>query len=153
MELFFIFSFECGIVFGKAVFFLNTYSNYLKQPLIPMICFNIEILISCAYLLHFNFLFFAFCLLLIKVVSRTVTGNAGFSDVKTLTVQCWDFRTIHLIFMNKPQYLSTFYMPPDPNSMQSSPDSLLASLQPNSQEYLKQTSLQSVGSDGEGVEG
>lgn len=88
-----------------------------------------------------------------KVVSRTVTGNAGFSDVKTLTVQCWDFRTIRLIFMNKPQYLSTFYMPPDPNSMQSSPDSLLASLQPNNQEYLKQASLQSVGSDGEGLEG
>ena len=44
-------------------------------------------------------------------------------------------------------------MPPDLNSMQSSPDSLLASLQPNSQEYLKQASLQSVGSDGEGVEG
>ena len=119
-----------------------------------MINFNIKILISCAYLLHFKcFFFFAFCLFLIKVVSRTVTGNAGFSDVKTLTVQCWDFRTIRLIFMNKPQYLSTFYMPPDPNSMQSSPDSLLASLQPNSQEYLKQASLQSVGSDGEGVEG
>ena len=96
---------------------------------------------------------FFFCVLLIKVVSRTVSGNAGFSDVKTLTVQCWDFRTIRLIFMNKPQYLSTFYMPPDPNSMQSSPDSLLASLQPNNQEYLKQASLQSVGSDGEGLEG
>lgn len=88
-----------------------------------------------------------------KVVSRTVTGNAGFSDVKTLTVHCWDFRTIRLIFMNKPQYLSTFYMPPDPNSMQSSPDSLLASLQPANQEYIKQSSLQSVGSEGEGSEG
>lgn len=88
-----------------------------------------------------------------KVVSRTVSGNAGFSDVKTLTVRCWDFRTIRLIFMNKPQYLSTFYMPPDPNSMQSSPDSLLASLQPSSQEYLKQASLQPVGSEEEGGEG
>lgn len=88
-----------------------------------------------------------------KVVSRTVSGNAGFSDVKTLTVRCWDFRTIRLIFMNKPQYLSTFYMPPDPNSMQSSPDSLLASLQPSSQEYLKQASLQPGGSEEEGGEG
>ena len=44
-------------------------------------------------------------------------------------------------------------MPPDPNSMQSSPDSLLASLQPHSQDYLKQSSLQSVGSEGEGGEG
>ena len=96
---------------------------------------------------------FVFLLLFLKVVSRTAAGSAGFSDVKTLTVRCWDFRTIRLIFMNKPQYLSTFYMPPDPNSMQSSPDSLLASLQPHSQEYLKQSSLQSVGSEGEGGEG
>lgn len=44
-------------------------------------------------------------------------------------------------------------MPPDPNSMQSSPDSLLASLQPNSQEYIKQPSLQSVGSEVDGGEG
>ena len=27
---FFIFSFDGGIIFGKVVFFLNTYSNYLK---------------------------------------------------------------------------------------------------------------------------
>ena len=44
-------------------------------------------------------------------------------------------------------------MPPDPNSMQSSPDSLLASLQPSSHEYLKQASLQPVGSEEEGGEG
>ena len=44
-------------------------------------------------------------------------------------------------------------MPPDPNSMQSSPDSLLASLQPANQEYIKQSSLQSAGSEGEGSEG
>ena len=86
-------------------------------------------------------------------MSRTVEGSAGFSDVKTLTVRCWDFRTIRLIFMNKPKYLSTFYMPPDPNSLQSSPDSLLASLQLNNQEYLKQSSLQSVGLEGGGAEG
>ena len=74
-------------------------------------------------------------------------GNAGFSDVKTLTVRCWDFRTIRLIFMNKPQYLHSFYMPPDPGSMQSSPDSILASLQPSSQECT------SIGSEGEGADG
>ena len=88
-----------------------------------------------------------------KVVSRTVRGNAGFSDVKTLTVRCWDFRTIRLIFMKKPQYLHSFYMPPDPGSMQSSPDSLLASLQPISQEYSKESSLPSTGSEGNGSEG
>ncbi|KAJ7373757.1 hypothetical protein OS493_011366 [Desmophyllum pertusum] len=88
-----------------------------------------------------------------KVVSRTVRGNAGFSDVKTMTVQCWDFRTIRLIFMNKPQYLHSFYMPPDPGSMQSSPDSILASLQPSSQECMKESSLPSIGSEGEGSEG
>ena len=140
LGLFFIFSFECG-----KVVFLNTYSNYLKTAANSNDQFQHQDL----DLLCLSF----FGLLLIKVVSRTVSGNAGFSDVKTLTVQCWDFRTIRLIFMNKPQYLSTFYMPPDPNSMQSSPDSLLASLQPNNQEYLKQASLQSVGSDGEGLEG
>lgn len=89
----------------------------------------------------------------LKVVSKTVAGNAGFSDVKTLTVRCWDFRMIRLIFMNKPQYLSTFYMPPDPNSMHSSPDSLLASLQPSNQEYMKQASLQSVASEGDRIDG
>lgn len=88
-----------------------------------------------------------------KVVSRTVAGNAGFSDVKTMTVRCWDFRVIHLTFMNKPKYLSTFYLPPDPNSLQSSPDSLLATLQLNNQEYLKQSSLHSVGFEVEGAEG
>lgn len=88
-----------------------------------------------------------------KVVSRTVRGNAGFSDVKTLTVRCWDFRTIRLIFMKKPQYLHSFYMPPDPGSMQSSPDSLLASLQPISQECSKESSLPSTGSEGNGSEG
>ncbi|XP_020624382.1 uncharacterized protein LOC110061862 [Orbicella faveolata] len=88
-----------------------------------------------------------------KVVSRTVRGNAGFSDVKTLTVRCWDFRTIRLIFMNKPQYLHSFYMPPDPGSMQSSPDSILASLQPGSQDGTKEPSLQSIGSEGDGGEG
>ena len=86
-------------------------------------------------------------------MSRTVRGNAGFSDVKTLTVRCWDFRTIRLIFMNKPQYLHSFYMPPDPGSMQSSPDSILASLQHGSQEGTKEPSLQSIGSEGEGGEG
>lgn len=50
--------------------------------------------------------------------------------------------------MNKPQYLHSFYMPPDPGSMQSSPDSILASLQPS-----KESSLQSIGSEGEGSEG
>lgn len=89
----------------------------------------------------------------LKVVSRTVAGNAGFSDVKTMTVRCWDFRMIHLTFMNKPKYLSTFYLPPDPNSLQSSPDSLLATLQLNNQEYLKQSSLHSVGFEVEGAEG
>ncbi|KAK2565460.1 Myotubularin-related protein 2 [Acropora cervicornis] len=88
-----------------------------------------------------------------KVVSRTVAGNAGFSDVKTMTVRCWDFRMIHLTFMNKPKYLSTFYLPPDPNSLQSSPDSLLATLQLNNQEYMKQSSLHSVGFEVEGAEG
>lgn len=84
-----------------------------------------------------------------KVVSRTVAGNAGFSEVKTLTVRCWDFRTIRLIFMNKPKYLSTFYIPPDPNSLQSSPDSLFASLQLNNQ----LSSLHSAGLEGDGTEG
>ena len=88
-----------------------------------------------------------------KVVSRTVAGNAGFSDVKTMTVQCWDFRMIHLIFMNKPKHLSNFYLPPDPNSLQSSPDSLLATLQLNNQDYLKQSGLHSVGFEVEGAEG
>jgi len=55
--------------------------------------------------------------------------------------------------MNKPQYLHSFYMPPDPESMQSSPDSILASLQPGSQEYTKDPSLQSIGSEGEGADG
>ena len=136
---------------GRLFFFLSTYSNYLTTAANSNDQFQHQGLdLLCLRVQHFECFF---CFLLIKVVSRTVTGNAGFSDVKTLTVQCWDFRTIRLIFMNKPQYLSTFYMPPDPNSMQSSPDSLLASLQPNNQEYLKQASLQSVGSDGEGVEG
>ena len=44
-------------------------------------------------------------------------------------------------------------MPPDPGSMQSSPDSILASLQPSSQECTKESSLQSIGSEGEGGEG
>ena len=82
-------------------------------------------------------------------MSRTVAGNAGFSEVKTLTVRCWDFRTIRLIFMNKPKYLSTFYIPPDPNSLQSSPDSLFASLQLNNQ----LSSLHSAGLEGDGTEG
>ena len=60
---------------------------------------------------------------------------------------------IHLTFMNKPKYLSTFYLPPDPNSLQSSPDSLLATLQLNNQEYMKQSSLHSVGFEIEGAEG
>lgn len=88
-----------------------------------------------------------------KVVSRTVRGNAGFSDVKTLTIRCWDFRTIRLIFMRKPQYLHSFYMPPDPGSMQSSPDSILASLQPSNAECVKDSSLPSTGSEGEGTDG
>ena len=44
-------------------------------------------------------------------------------------------------------------MPPDPGSMQSSPDSILASLQPSGQESTKESSLQSIGSEGEGSEG
>ena len=44
-------------------------------------------------------------------------------------------------------------MPPDPGSMQSSPDSILASLQPGSQECTKEPSLQSIVSEGEGGEG
>lgn len=44
-------------------------------------------------------------------------------------------------------------MPPDPGSMQSSPDSILASLQPGSQDGTKEPSLQSIGSEGEGGEG
>ena len=57
--------------------------------------------------------------------------------------------------MNKPQYLHSFYMPPDPGSTQSSPDSILASLQPGSQESTKDPSLQSIhiASEGEGGEG
>lgn len=44
-------------------------------------------------------------------------------------------------------------MPPDPGSMQSSPDSILASLQPGSQDGTKEPSLQSIGSEGDGGEG
>ena len=37
--------------------------------------------------------------------------------------------------------------------MQSSPDSILASLQPSSAECIKDSSLPSIGSEGEGTEG
>lgn len=44
-------------------------------------------------------------------------------------------------------------MPPDLGSMQSSPDSILASLQPGSQECTKESILQSIDSEGEVGEG
>ena len=44
-------------------------------------------------------------------------------------------------------------MPPDLGSMQSSPDSILASLQPGSQECTREPILQSIGPEGEAGEG
>lgn len=44
-------------------------------------------------------------------------------------------------------------MPPDLGSIQSSPDSILASLQPGSQECTKESILQSIDSEGEVGEG
>ncbi|XP_048584999.1 uncharacterized protein LOC5520963 isoform X2 [Nematostella vectensis] len=60
-----------------------------------------------------------------KVVRRDVGGSAAFAEVKTLTIRCWDFRTIFLTFMSSNQPMqSLFVQLPEPASSQSSPDSV-----------------------------
>ena len=73
-----------------------------------------------------------------QAVRRTADGNVGFSDVKTLTIHCRDFRTIHLIFMDTPQSVHNYLIPSESHSNLPSPNSILSSIQPTG-DYTSET--------------